>query len=70
MFPFKLSSIFKSRWIALFFAANILWFTDDVVGSTDSAKDPAAASSDDAQLRALAVDREKRLAEVARNGRS
>ena len=69
MFPFKLASIFKSRWIALFFAANILWFADDVVGSNDKSKDPVASSRDDAQLKALAVDREKRLAEVARGRR-
>ncbi|HWW63188.1 MAG TPA: hypothetical protein VNZ43_00350 [Sphingomonadaceae bacterium] len=32
MFPFRHSSIFKSRWIALLWAAGILWWAIDVAG--------------------------------------
>ena len=50
MFPFRLSSIFKSRWIAVFFVANVLWFADDMVDrkSADTATDTAAGNSADA----------------------
>lgn len=40
MFPFRYSSIFKSRWMALLFAASILWTALDVAGK------PAAKSGD------------------------
>ncbi len=66
MFPFKLASIFRSRWIALFFAANILWFADDVVTSSAPSSD-APTSDESAQLKALAADREARLAQVVRD---
>ena len=34
MIPMKTSSIFKSRWTALIWAAGILWVAWDVAGST------------------------------------
>ena len=64
MFPFRFSSIFKNRWIALFFAANILWFADDVVSSTEAKT--KASDPESAQLQALAADRQETLAQVAR----
>jgi hypothetical protein len=33
MIPMKTSSIFKSRWLALVWAAGILWLAWDVAGS-------------------------------------
>jgi hypothetical protein len=33
MFPMRLSSVFKSRWMALIWAASIIWFAYDFVGS-------------------------------------
>ena len=46
MFPFRLSSIFRSRWIALLFAANIVWFATDVVdGRGAAATRPSHAAS-------------------------
>ena len=54
MFPFKLSSVFKSRWMALFFAANILWFADDVVQKADPT--PVNEAAEAAQVnRTIAV---------------
>ena len=33
MIPVKTSSVFKSRWMALLWAAGIIWFAYDVAGS-------------------------------------
>jgi hypothetical protein len=33
MFPMRTSSVFKSRWMALIWAAGILWFAWDTAGS-------------------------------------
>lgn len=33
MIPMKTSSVFKSRWLALLWAAGILWFAYDFAGS-------------------------------------
>jgi hypothetical protein len=33
MIPMRTSSIFKSRWMALIWAAGIIWFAYDVAGS-------------------------------------
>jgi len=33
MFPMRSSTIFKSRWMALLWAAGIIWFAYDFAGS-------------------------------------
>ena len=33
MFPMRWSTIFKSRWMALLWAAGIIWFAYDFAGS-------------------------------------
>ena len=33
MIPMKTSTVFKSRWMALLWAAGIIWFAYDFVGS-------------------------------------
>jgi hypothetical protein len=33
MFPMRTSTIFKSRWMALIWAAGIIWFAYDFAGS-------------------------------------
>jgi hypothetical protein len=33
MFPFRTSSIFRSRWMALLWAAGIVWMAVDVAGT-------------------------------------
>jgi hypothetical protein len=54
MFPFRYSSIFKSRWMALFWAAGILWTAYDFAGSTAPSHDASGnnqqVSSDDAAI--------------------
>ena len=44
MFP-RTSSVFKSRWMALLWAAGIIWFAYDFAGSQPD-PDNAAANSD------------------------
>jgi hypothetical protein len=41
MFPMRMSSVFKSRWMAMLWAAGIIWFAYDFAGSQ-----PQAASND------------------------
>jgi hypothetical protein len=42
MIPMKTSSIFRSRWMALLWAAGIIWFAYDVAGSTPATDKKAA----------------------------
>ncbi|MEP7315800.1 MAG: hypothetical protein ABI667_03800 [Sphingomicrobium sp.] len=46
MIPMKNSSIFRSRWFALIWAAGILWFALDVAGASEEASDNKVASTD------------------------
>ena len=51
MYPFRYSSIFKSRWMALLWAAGILWWAYDTADSTHSvAGTNQQASSDDVPI--------------------
>ena len=45
MIPMKTSSVFKSRWMALLWAAGILWFAYDVAGGSDSQTDANGATT-------------------------
>ena len=49
MFPFRYSSIFRRRWIALFWAAGICWTAADVAKyATGTAAPPANGADADA----------------------
>ncbi len=48
MIPMKHSSIFKSRWMALLWAAGIIWFAYDTATSAPSAKSSSASASENA----------------------
>lgn len=54
MFPFRYQTIFKSRWMALLWAAGILWTAYDFASSSTPSHDVSAnnqvASSDDAAI--------------------
>ena len=53
MFPMRTSSIFKSRWLALLWAAGILWFAYDMAESQpqdDNAVNNAAEANGVAQV--------------------
>ncbi len=45
MIPMRNSSIFKSRWMALLWAAGILYFAYDFVGQAPAGDDSSAAAS-------------------------
>lgn len=44
MVPMRSSTIFKSRWMALLWAAGVIWFAYDFAGSS-AADDNATATS-------------------------
>ena len=44
MIPMRTSSIFKSRWMAMIWAAGIIWLAVDVAGPDESASNNAAAA--------------------------
>ena len=48
MIPMKHSTIFKSRWMALVWAAGIIWFAYDTANSQPKATDNASANSEQA----------------------
>jgi hypothetical protein len=48
MFPIKHSAIFKNRWMALLWAAGIIWFAYDFAGP--SGEDENAVSADQVQI--------------------
>jgi hypothetical protein len=48
MIPIKHSAIFRSRWMALIWAAGIIWFAYDFAGP--SAQDENSATSDQVQI--------------------
>jgi hypothetical protein len=49
MFPMKTSTVFKSRWMALLWAAGIIWFAYDFVGTQPQDENASAnAESTDA----------------------
>jgi hypothetical protein len=53
MFPMKTSWIFQSRWMALIFAAGILWFAYDVAASEPQDNNAAAENQASAAVNAL-----------------
>jgi len=65
MIPMRTSSVFKSRWMALIWAAGIIWFAYDVAGSEPQGN--ASANADqptDATGAPVTPDDEKKFAEV------
>ena len=44
MVPMRFSTIFKNRWMALLWAAGIVWFAYDVAGSQPQAVNASANS--------------------------
>lgn len=70
MLPIKHSSIFKSRWTALLWAAGIIWFALDVASSS---KPDKPAPADDAAINAavatLPADQQEALNTLANFGK-
>jgi hypothetical protein len=64
MIPMRTSTIFKSRWMALIWAAGIIWFAYDYAGSSpDSDASANAAQPTDATGAPITKEQEKQLAE-------
>ena len=68
MIPMRTSSIFKSRWMALVWAAGIIWFAYDFAGSQPAGNASANAErAKDATGAPVTSDDQNRLA-VELNG--
>jgi hypothetical protein len=65
MIPMRTSSIFKSRWMALIWAAGIIWFAYEAAasGSQDSNASANATQLTDATGAPITKEQEKQLAE-------
>ena len=63
MIPMRFSTIFKNRWMALLWAAGVIWFAYDVANSQPQASN-ASANSDqtDATGAAITSDDTNKLA--------
>jgi hypothetical protein len=46
MIPMRTSSIFRSRWMALFWAAGFIWLALDVAAGASSPSNSAASQAD------------------------
>jgi len=64
MIPMRSSSVFKSRWMALIWAAGIIWFAYDVAGSEPQGANTSANAEQptDATGAPVTSDDENRLA--------
>jgi hypothetical protein len=51
MFPFRTSSIFRSRWMALLWAGGILWTAIDVAGSPPTGGDNQTTDASGEQMK-------------------
>ena len=65
MVPMRTSTIFKSRWMALLWAAGIIWFAYDYAASQPQASNASANADEptDASGSPVTSDDENRLAE-------
>jgi hypothetical protein len=66
MIPMRTSSVFRSRWMALLWAAGIIWFACDVAGSQPqhgNASENSAAATDP-NAAPVTADDERKLAEA------
>lgn len=69
MIPMKHSSIFKSRWMALIWAAGIIWFALDVAAPSATSSNAGADSNQQTDVTGAPVSSkdEKKIAEIVRN---
>ena len=65
MFPMKTSTVFKSRWMALLWAAGIIWFAYDFAGSQpqDTNATANAEQATDASGAVVTAEDSNKLAE-------
>jgi hypothetical protein len=70
MVPMKMSTVFKSRWMALVWAAGIIWFAYDTANSQPQASTNAsanAAQATDADGEPYTSDDQNKLAQDLQN---
>lgn len=69
MIPMRTSSIFKSRWMALLWAAGIIWFAYDFAGSADESSPPNndAVQITDASGAPVSAQEANQLEEAVKN---
>ncbi|HEY4070993.1 MAG TPA: hypothetical protein VGM04_05490 [Sphingomicrobium sp.] len=58
------STIFKSRWMALLWAAGIIWFAYDFAGSEPQDTNTSAENTTDATGAPVTTDDEKKFADA------
>ena len=68
MIPMKTSTVFKSRWMALVWAAGIIWLAYDVAGSAPSGDSNNAAEQPTDVTGATITDEDAKKFEQAING--
>lgn len=67
MIPMRTSTIFKSRWMALIWAAGIIWFAYDFAAPSDDASNTTNAEQPtDATGSPVSPDDEKKFAEIVK----
>ena len=64
MIPMRTSSVFKSRWMALLWAAGIIWFAYDFAGSEPQDANTSAENATDVTGAPVTADDEKKFAEA------
>jgi hypothetical protein len=64
MIPMRTSTIFKSRWMALIWAAGIIWFAYDSAAPDETSNTPNAEQTTDATGAPVTSDDENKVADV------
>lgn len=69
MIPMKHSSIFKSRWMALIWAAGMIWFALDVAAPSATTSNNLASAEQPTDVTGAPVssDDEKKIADIVSN---
>ncbi len=65
MIPMRHSSLFKSRWLALLWAAGIIWIAIEVAGPDDSAGNNSTAAVQDVTGATISNEDLKQFADFA-----
>ena len=69
MIPMKTSTVFKSRWMALVWAAGIIWLAYDVAGSAPSGEANNSAAEQPTDVTGATItDEDAKKFEQAING--
>ncbi|MEO8175453.1 MAG: hypothetical protein ABI626_02190 [Sphingomicrobium sp.] len=65
MIPIRHSSLFKSRWVALLWAAGIIWFAIDFAGPDEQTGNNSTATVQDVTGATVSQDDLKKFADFA-----